>query len=73
MRGFEPHWCLSFSFFPSNWTVRADLNHIDGFLFLFTLCMYAQQGYAFGRIGLCVCMYIYIYLYVIIWSKKLAV
>ena len=29
-----------------------------------TLCTYAQQGYAFGHVGLCmhVCIYIYIYI-----------
>ena len=26
-----------------------------------TLCIYAQQGYAFGRIGLCMYMYNYTY------------
>ena len=26
-----------------------------------TLCAYAQQGYAFGRIGLCTYVYVYIF------------
>ena len=25
---------------------------------IITLCAYAQQGYAFGRVGLCICVYI---------------
>ena len=35
-----------------------------------TLCAYAQQGYAFGCVGLCMCAYIYMY---ICGQKKLAV
>ena len=33
---------------------------------VFTLCAYAQQGYAFGRVGLCmyVCIYIYVCVYI---------
>ena len=34
-----------------------------------TLCAYAQQSYAFGRVSLCAyvqCMYIYIYIYIYI-------
>ena len=34
-------------------------------IYLFvTLCVYAQQGYAFGHVGLCICVYV---------AKKLAV
>ena len=33
-----------------------------------TLCAYAQQGYAFGYVGLC--MYVRIYLYIIMPMKK---
>ena len=25
---------------------------------IITLCAYAQQGYAFGHVGLCICVYI---------------
>ena len=37
---------------------------------IFTLCAYAQQGYAFSHVRLCICIYIYIYMYV---NKKQAV
>ena len=32
------------------------------------LCVYVQQGYEFGRFGLCICVYVYMYV-----AKKLAV
>ena len=35
---------------------------------IITLCAYAQQGYAFGRVGLCT--YVYVYIFV---DKKQAV
>ena len=28
---------------------------------IITLCAYAQQGYAFGHVGLCICVYVCIY------------
>ena len=37
-----------------------------------TLCAYAQQGYAFGRVGW-VCVRTYIYIYIYISTKKQAV
>ena len=35
--------------------------------YIFTLCAYAQQGYAFGCVRLYVCMYICIYIYIYIY------
>ena len=35
---------------------------------IFTLCMYAQQGYVFDRVGLC--MYVYMHVYVLICGLK---
>ena len=42
---------------------------------LITLCAYAQQDYAFGRVRLCICMYIciYVYIYICMSTKKQAV
>ena len=42
---------------------------------LITLCAYAQQGYAFGRVGLCayVRTYVRIYIYIYMSTKKQAV
>ena len=40
---------------------------------IFTLYVYAQQGYAFGHVYVCIYIYIYIYVYICISTKKQAV
>ena len=39
---------------------------------LITLCAYAQQGYAFGRVRLYICIFVYLYIYMYV-NKKQAV
>ena len=39
-------------------------------LHVFTLCAYAQQGYAFGRVGLCAYVRTYVYIYIYVCQQK---
>ena len=56
---------------PNEWCMSMSARSVQEYIF--TLCAYAQQGYVFGRVGLC--MYVCMYgMYVcIVWTKKRAV